>query len=133
MTCVVFAPLLYVQHYHILFDRMVGWITEEVLDKLVNKKSSQETGSSGFGANIKINPPVFIDYSQVKLPEKSRQRHKSIDIKYQPPQPVKGRKNETFFESHKPVYCISLSMTVITLLVLVMAARDNMPNIPHVL
>ena len=75
---------------------MVGWITEDVLDKLVNKKSRQETGNSGFGANIKINPPVFIDYSQVKLPEKSRQRHKSIDIKYQPPQQVKGRRMRSF-------------------------------------
>ena len=98
MTCIVSAPLLYEQHYHIVFNRMVGWISEDVLDKLVNKKSRQETGNSGFGANIKINPPVFIDYSQVKLPEKSRQRHKSIDIKYQPPQPVKGRKNETLFK-----------------------------------
>ena len=98
MTYIVCASLLHVRHYHIVFGRMVGWITEEVLDKLVNKNSKQETGNSGFGANIKINPPVFIDYSQVKLPEKSRQRHKSIDIKYQPPQPVKGRKNETLFE-----------------------------------
>ena len=98
MTCIVRAPLLYVQHFHILFDRMVGWIKEEVLDKLVHKKSRQETGNSGFGANIKIYPPVFIDYSQVKLPEKSRQRHKSIDIKYQLPQPVKGRKNERLFK-----------------------------------
>lgn len=95
-TCGTTTPSLFVpliQTIQYLYCRIVSWLPVETLENLINKKENQDTGNGGFGANIKINPPVFIDYSNVKLPEKSRQRHRSIDIKYQPPKPVKGERS----------------------------------------
>ena len=59
-----------------------------VLKLSTNKK---EVKLEGFGDRIKVNPPQYIDYSLVTLPEKQK-KNTSIDISYQPPEPVKQGK-----------------------------------------
>lgn len=68
----------------LLCSRLVKCLSEDDLKKLSPSDSGQTKGES-FGAHLKVNPPVYIDYSLVELPVRSAQRQRSIDISYQPP------------------------------------------------
>lgn len=72
---------------------MVQCLDEEALQELSPDDSGALQNPPAFGDKLKVNPPQYVDYSQVTLPERRAQRRKSIDISYQPPAPVEKRMN----------------------------------------